>query len=138
MRAEGRPHPRAPLPVRVPSVRTYSPRARTPSLAALQEVISASQALDGRHRSDYDADELGEEERERKLRTELNRAFRKFVERVEDIAKEVRPRGQRCRVMALPCPAPGPRRPTFRAAAALRCAVPTLLAGPCPWGHQDV
>jgi hypothetical protein len=29
-----------------------------------QEVIAASQALDGRHRSDYDQDEHGEEERE--------------------------------------------------------------------------
>ena len=35
-------------------------RVRVCLLMLLQEVISASQALDGRHRTDYDADELGE------------------------------------------------------------------------------
>ena len=52
------------------------------------EVVAASQALDGRHRSDYDVDEYGEEERERRLRTELNKAFKKFVERCEEIARD--------------------------------------------------
>lgn len=50
------------------------------------EVVEASQALDGRLRSDYDQDEFHAEERERKLRVELNRAFKKFVERVEEVA----------------------------------------------------
>lgn len=50
------------------------------------EVVEASQALDGRLRSDYDQDEFHAEERERKMRIELNRAFKKFVERVEEVA----------------------------------------------------
>jgi hypothetical protein len=50
------------------------------------EVIEASQALDGRHKSDYDQDELHAEERERKLREELNKAFKKFVVRTEEVA----------------------------------------------------
>lgn len=50
------------------------------------EVVEASQALDGRLRSDYDQDESHAEEREHKLRIELNKAFKKFVERVEEVA----------------------------------------------------
>ena len=74
---------------RIPNFNVRSPNTHLPpqQLQLAQEVVSASQALDGRHRSDFDADELGEEERERKLRNELNRAFKKFVERVEEIAK---------------------------------------------------
>jgi nucleosome binding factor SPN SPT16 subunit len=52
------------------------------------EVVEASQAIDGRHRSDYDADELGEEERERKMKQEMNKAFLKFCQRVEQVAEK--------------------------------------------------
>jgi len=52
------------------------------------EVVEASQAIDGRHRSDYDADEIGEEDRERKMRQEMNKAFKKFCERVEQVAEK--------------------------------------------------
>lgn len=51
------------------------------------EVVEASQALDGRHKSDYDQDELHAEERERRLRIELNKAFSKFVQRTEEVAE---------------------------------------------------
>jgi len=52
------------------------------------EVIESSQAIDGRARRDYDADELGEEERERRMRQEMNKAFKKFAERVEEVAEK--------------------------------------------------
>jgi nucleosome binding factor SPN SPT16 subunit len=50
------------------------------------EVIEKVVALDGRGRSDYDPDELNEEERERQLRMKLNKAFKTFVQKVEDSA----------------------------------------------------
>jgi nucleosome binding factor SPN SPT16 subunit len=50
-------------------------------------VVEASQAIDGRKRSDFDADEVGEEERERRIKQEMNKAFKRFAERVEDVAE---------------------------------------------------
>lgn len=38
-------------------------------------------------RSDFDADEAAEEERERRVRNELNKGFRRFVEKVQEIAE---------------------------------------------------
>ena len=51
------------------------------------EVIETSQTLDNARRgNDYDQDELEEEERERKLRATLNKAYKHFVTKVEDAA----------------------------------------------------
>jgi hypothetical protein len=46
------------------------------------QVVDASQALENRNKSVYDPDEQEEEDKERKLRQTLNRAFKKFVEQV--------------------------------------------------------
>jgi nucleosome binding factor SPN SPT16 subunit len=61
------------------------------------EVIESSLAIDNRRRSDMDADELAEEEREERLRIELNKAFKKFVERAEDCFEKdpFAPKGRR-------------------------------------------
>jgi nucleosome binding factor SPN SPT16 subunit len=53
------------------------------------DVVASSMALDGKTSAHgYDVDELGEEERERQLRVELNKAFKRFVERVEEISEK--------------------------------------------------
>ena len=51
------------------------------------EVVEASQAIDGRHR-EFNDDELGEEERERRMKQEINKAFKKFAQRVEEVAEK--------------------------------------------------
>jgi nucleosome binding factor SPN SPT16 subunit len=51
------------------------------------EAVESSMALDGRGRSDYDPDELGDEEKQNKYRADLNRAYRAFVQRVESAAR---------------------------------------------------
>ena len=51
------------------------------------EVMEAAQSLEGSRRSMYDPDELAEEQRERKLRKQLNTAFRTFVQKCEDAAQ---------------------------------------------------
>ena len=49
------------------------------------EVVESSQALDARGGGGgYDADELLEEEREQKLKARLNKAYKYFVQKVED------------------------------------------------------
>ena len=50
------------------------------------EVVEQSQAIDGRHGSEFDADEMAEEERERRVRYELNKGFRSFMEAVHRIS----------------------------------------------------
>jgi nucleosome binding factor SPN SPT16 subunit len=50
------------------------------------EVVERVVAVDGRGRSDYDPDELNEEDRERQLRVKLNKAFKTFATKVEDSA----------------------------------------------------
>ena len=44
----------------------------TPLPQYFTEVVEASELLDARGRSDHDPDELGEEERQRKLKRKLN------------------------------------------------------------------
>ena len=46
------------------------------------EVIDVSQAVDVSRRSAYDPDEYEEENRENKMRQQLNRLFKKFVDKV--------------------------------------------------------
>jgi nucleosome binding factor SPN SPT16 subunit len=50
------------------------------------EVIESSQNLDGSRRSNYDPDELDEEQRERELRKRLNLAFKDFCSKIEKVA----------------------------------------------------
>ena len=50
------------------------------------EVVEASLAIDGRQR-DFHDDELGEEERERRMKQEMNKAFKKFALRVEEVVE---------------------------------------------------
>ena len=47
------------------------------------EVVDASQNLEGRRQSSFDPDELEEEQRERKLKATLNKAFENFAQAVE-------------------------------------------------------
>lgn len=51
------------------------------------EVVSATEAIDGRRRNDYDADEIGEEQREREMRAEINKSFRRFAEKVQNLCE---------------------------------------------------
>ena len=51
------------------------------------EVVDASQNLDGARRSNYDPDEIDEEQREREMRKKLNMAFKDFCKKVEKVAK---------------------------------------------------
>jgi nucleosome binding factor SPN SPT16 subunit len=51
------------------------------------EVVASTEAIDGRKRNDFDADEYNEEERERQIRIEMNKAFRKFAEKVQNAAE---------------------------------------------------
>lgn len=51
------------------------------------DVVDSSQALDGKRRSMYDPDEQLEEQRERQARAQLNKAFKRFVEKVQLVAE---------------------------------------------------
>ena len=51
------------------------------------EVMDESVNLDGLARNSYDPDELEEEQREREMKTRLNRAFKDFCKKVEKVAK---------------------------------------------------
>ncbi|KAA0154860.1 hypothetical protein FNF31_06201 [Cafeteria roenbergensis] len=51
------------------------------------EVMESAQSLEGTRRSMYDPDELAEEQRERNLRQQLNKAFRNFVQKTELVAQ---------------------------------------------------
>ena len=51
------------------------------------EVVDASQAVDNARRSVYDPDEMDDEQRERQLRKKLNKAFKDFCKKVDDVAK---------------------------------------------------
>jgi nucleosome binding factor SPN SPT16 subunit len=51
------------------------------------EVVEQSQVLDGRRRSNYDADEYEEERREQALRQTLNKAFKRFCDKVEAVTE---------------------------------------------------
>ena len=53
------------------------------------EVVEQNLRLDNTGKgNDYDQDELGEEERERQLKARLNKAYKFFVQKVEDVVKE--------------------------------------------------
>jgi len=51
--------------------------------------MEVSQALDKTKRSQWDADEIEEEERERILRQKLNEEFQKFVRKVEELSGSI-------------------------------------------------
>jgi len=53
------------------------------------EVVEQNLRLDNTGKgNDYDQDELGEEERERQLKLRLNKAYKFFVQKIEDIVRE--------------------------------------------------
>eukprot|EP00033_Pygsuia_biforma_P003361 GCRY01003682.1.p1 GENE.GCRY01003682.1~~GCRY01003682.1.p1 ORF type:complete len:1036 (-),score=365.94 GCRY01003682.1:286-3393(-) len=60
-------------------------KKRVTELQFCTEVQDASEALDSRRHRMGDADELGEEQRERELRKRLDAAFQQFVRKVEEI-----------------------------------------------------